>query len=142
MLSSICLSLLALISTANATPLSTSPHIAPNQRSPFVKAPLLHPEHPHGTLNNSFIVMLKQDLSPELKANHFNFLQAAHNSDPLLDPGSGVQRIYEHINGYSGRFTENVVDHIRSMPEVDFVERDQIVRTMDVDVQKSAPWVS
>jgi cerevisin len=82
--------------------------------------------------------MLKQDLSPSLKANHFNFLQTAHTSDPLLAPGSGIRHVYEHVNGYSGRFTENVIDRIRSLPEVDFVERDQIVRTMST--QKGAPW--
>ena len=38
-----------------------------------------------------------------------------------------------HIKGYAGRFSDFVLDHIRSMPEVAFVERDQILRTLEVE---------
>jgi len=38
-----------------------------------------------------------------------------------------------------GKFTDRVLQRIREMPEVDYVERDQIARTQDV--QTSAPWV-
>ena len=70
-----------------------------------------------------------------------NFLQLAHSSDPLVDDLSGVQQIYNgHITGYAGRFTERVVEQIRRMPEVSYVEKDQIVKTQEV--QRSAPWVS
>jgi cerevisin len=102
-------------------------------------APLLESHHPHGTVNDSYIIMLKDDLTPSLKENHFNFLQMAHQSDPLMVDG-GVQQVYNHVSGYAGRFTQGVIDQIRSMPEVDYVEKDQIVRTMDV--QNAAPWVS
>ena len=72
--------------------------------------------------------------------NHFNFLQAAHSEDPLLDDGSGIRHVYDsHIKGYAGRFTDVVLQKIREQPEVDYVERDQIVRTQGV--QLSAPWV-
>jgi cerevisin len=101
-------------------------------------APLLSSHHPHGTVNDSYIIMLKDDLAPSLKENHFNFLQMAHQADPLLVDG-GVRHVYSHVSGYAGRFTEGVIDQIRSMPEVDYVEKDQIVRT--TDVQKGAPWV-
>jgi cerevisin len=70
-----------------------------------------------------------------------NFLQSAHQADPLVaeDALAGVQHLYEgHLNGYAGRFTEAVVEQIRYMPEVAYVEKDQIVRISDV--QKSAPW--
>jgi cerevisin len=84
--------------------------------------------------------MLKDDLPVSLMQNHINFLMAAHNADPLVgDDMAGISQIYEgHINGYAGRFTTNVLDQIRRMPEVAYVEKDQIVRTQDV--QKSAPW--
>jgi cerevisin len=71
-----------------------------------------------------------------------NFLQQAHESDPLAatdDAFAGVQQVYDsHIKGYAGKFTENVIDQIRGMPEVAFVEKDQIVKT--VDTQRGAPW--
>ncbi|KAF5375547.1 hypothetical protein D9615_009135 [Tricholomella constricta] len=131
---------ISLVSSASATPLSTSPHHAPSYNSPLTLAPLVMNDHPHGTLNNSYIVMLKRDLPQSLKANHFNFLQMAHDEDPLLAPNSGIQQVYDghQISGYAGHFSDAVVQRIRAMPEVAYVEQDQIVRTMAV--QKSAPW--
>lgn len=70
-----------------------------------------------------------------------NFLLAAHSDDPLFgDDFAGVTHVYDgHITGYAGRFTQNVIEQIRRLPEVKFVEKDQIVRTQDI--QRSAPWV-
>ena len=86
--------------------------------------------------------MLKDNLPSLLMQNHINFLMAAHDADPLVgDDMAGISQIYDgHIKGYAGRFTGKVVDEIRRMPEVSYVEKDQIVRTQDT--QKSAPWVS
>ncbi|KAF8271026.1 peptidase S8/S53 domain-containing protein [Lactarius quietus] len=42
------------------------------------------------------------------------------------------------MKGYAGRFTDTVLQRIREQPEVDYVERDQIVRTQDI--QRTAPW--
>ncbi|KAI0295345.1 hypothetical protein B0F90DRAFT_1820618 [Multifurca ochricompacta] len=39
---------------------------------------------------------------------------------------------------YAGKFTENVIERIREMPEVNYVERDQIIRTQNI--QEPAPW--
>jgi len=68
-------------------------------------------------------------------------LQQLHSADPLIADGSGIKQVYEgHIHGYAGRFTERVLEQLRLRPEVAYVERDQIVKTMYVDTQKSAPW--
>jgi len=100
--------------------------------------------HPHGTINSSYIVMLKPDVPSSVMQNHLNFLTAAHESDPLQlydDVESGIRHVYDgHVKGYSGMFTDSVVDKIREMPEVDYVEKDQIVRTTAVHTQLSAPW--
>ncbi|TFK45033.1 peptidase S8/S53 domain-containing protein [Crucibulum laeve] len=128
----------SLASSALSTPLSTPQHDIP-ARSPIALAPLVADSHPHGSVNNSYIVVLKDNIPADLRNNHFNFLTSAHAEDPLFDDLSGVQQVYEgHIYGYSGRFTPRVVDKIRAMPEVAYVEKDQIVRT--TDIQKSAPW--
>ncbi|KZT22518.1 hypothetical protein NEOLEDRAFT_1137991 [Neolentinus lepideus HHB14362 ss-1] len=140
------LSLLAvsLASSGLATPLSTIPHYASRQR--LVPAPFVEAVHPYGTVNNSYIVMFKNDYPTALMQNHLNFLQSAHEADPLEGEESGLRHVYDgHVKGYSGLFTESTVDAIRSMPEVDYVERDQIVRTMEVSsvpvqTQKGAPW--
>ena len=133
----------SLATSAFATPLSTS-SVVQTDPSPLIFAPLVASDHPHGTINTSYIIMLKDDLPPSLMQNHINFLMAAHNADPLVgDELAGISQIYEgHINGYAGRFTTNVLDQIRRMPEVAYVEKDQIVRTQDVQTQRTAPWVS
>lgn len=136
----------SLASSALASPLSTSSYTS--QRRPYLAvAPLVEVEHVHGTINNSYIVVLKEDVSPSLMQNHLNFLQSAHESDSLIgnNVASGVRHLYDtHIKGYAGEFTDGVLEQIRRMPEVDFIERDQVVRTTEVGPlgnQKGAPWV-
>ncbi|KAF9645403.1 hypothetical protein BDM02DRAFT_3120303 [Thelephora ganbajun] len=139
MLSSLCLSIL--ITSVIATPLST-PHDIPRQRAPLALAPFhtIQAEHPEKVLNNSYMVVLKDDLHPSALDNHFNFLQAAHEEDPLLTDGPvGISQVYNgHLKGYAGRFTNAVVQRIREMPEVAYVEQDSIVHTLDT--QRFAPW--
>ncbi|KAJ7658531.1 peptidase S8/S53 domain-containing protein [Mycena rosella] len=137
MASSLLTLALSLVSAVSSTPLSTSPFYSPAQRAPLVLAPL-STSHQYGTINNSYIVMLKRDTPATVMQNHFNFLQAAHESDPLVDDSFAIRHVYGHMNGYSGRFSKGAVNQLRALPEVDFVEQDQIVRTQDT--QKSAPW--
>ncbi|KAG6332430.1 hypothetical protein ID866_6658 [Astraeus odoratus] len=131
---------------ALASPLSTSPYHPPS-RTHLSVAPLVEAEHPHGTIDNSYIVVFKDDVSPALIDNHFNFLQMAHYSDSLLGNGvaDGLRHIYQRsLKGYAGEFTEGVLEQIRRMPEVDFIEKDQVVRAMGFNetiiTQKGSPW--
>lgn len=129
----------SIAASAFATPLSTN-YIVETDPSPLMVAPLVVSDHPHGSLNNSYIVMLKVE-DPLLMENHMNFLMAAHYADPFVGDMAGISQIYQgHVYGYAGRFTDNVLNQIRRMPEVAFVEKDQIVKTQDV--QNAAPWVS
>jgi cerevisin len=145
---SVSLLSLSLVVSTLATPLSTNHQYDVRQGYPFVLAPVLTEEHqaPHGLINNSYIVVLKKDTPQAVVGNHYNFLQAAHSEDPLLDDESGIRHVYDsHIKGYAGRFTDTVLERIRQQPEVDYVERDQIVRTQDEivktqDKQTGAPW--
>ncbi|KAF8058777.1 peptidase S8/S53 domain-containing protein [Lyophyllum atratum] len=132
---------LSLGSLASSTPLSTSPHVSPSYNSPLTLAPFVVSDHPHGSVNNSYIVVLKHDLPQSLKTNHFNFLEMAHSEDPLSGD-SGIQQVYDShvISGYAGLFSEGVVQRLRAMPEVAYIEQDQIVRTMDIETQRGAPW--
>jgi cerevisin len=121
----------------SSTPLSTTPFYTPAQRTRLAPAPLS--EHfRYETINNSYIVVLKPDTPIEALQNHFNFLIAAHEAQPLVDDTFEIRHVYEDIKGYAGRFSPESVDQLRTMPEVDFIERDQIVRTQET--QKSAPW--
>ncbi len=133
---------LSLALSSLATPLSTSHNYDVRQGSPLVLAPLHTAEHeaPHGLISDSYIVMLKKDLPLAALDNHYNFIQSAHAEDPHLDDDSGIRHVFDsHIKGYTGKFTDRVLQRIREMPEVAYVERDQIVRTQDV--QTAAPWV-
>jgi cerevisin len=138
---------LSLASSVYTSPLSTSPHYVPAERSGFVPAPFVEENHIHGTVNNSYIVMLKESYTtPALFNNHLNFLQTKHAESPLLGDNSGLRHIYK-TGGYAGYFHDDVIDQVRSLPEVDYVERDQVVRTSDevladdsISVQKRAPW--
>ncbi|KAJ7025899.1 serine-type endopeptidase [Mycena alexandri] len=130
---------LSLAASVSSTPLSTNSFYAPPQRDPLALAPFAQQER-YGSINNSYIVVLKPDTHPQVMENHFNFLRMAHQHQPLVDDSFAIKHVYPHINGYAGRFSEDSVNQLRSMPEVDFVEKDQIVRTQESAVQKSAPW--
>jgi cerevisin len=133
---------LALAASSLATPLSTSQHYDGRKGSPLLLAPLHTVEHeaPHGLINDSYIIMFKKDLPLAALDNHYNFIQAAHAEYPHLDGDSGIRHVFDrHIKGYTGKFTDRVLQRIREMPEVDYVERDQIVKIQDV--QTTAPWV-
>jgi len=107
----------------------------------LVLAPLHTAEHeaPHGLISDSYIVMLKKDMPLAALDNHYDFLEAAHAEDPHLDGNGGIRHVFDsQIKGYAGKFTPRVLQRIREMPEVEYVERDQIVRTQEV--QTSAPW--
>ncbi|KAI9061436.1 hypothetical protein FKP32DRAFT_1613077 [Trametes sanguinea] len=136
------------VSLVSATPLSTH-YETTRQRAGFTLAPLIAEEHPHGTVNNSYIVMLKDGVEPALMQNHMNFIQTLHASDPLAHLFDGLTHVYDsHVKGYAGKFSEATIEQLRLMPEVDYVEKDQIVRTLEVErievekhaTQKRAPW--
>ncbi|KAJ3800277.1 peptidase S8/S53 domain-containing protein [Lentinula aff. detonsa] len=135
---------LSLAASAYTSPLSTN-HATPAQRSSSLPAPLIEEDHLYGTINNSYIVKFRDDLSPALAANHLNFLQIKHAENPLTGEDSGLRHILSF--GYTGHFHDNVIDQIRASPEVEYVERDQVVRISDevlanpeVTRQKAAPW--
>ena len=95
---------------------------------------------PHQIINDSYIVMFKDGVHPASFDNHFNFLSQAHEADPLDHEDAGLTHIWDaHIKGYAGRFSRDVVELIRRQPEVDYIEHDQIVHTLET--QKTAPWV-
>ncbi|KAI8978229.1 peptidase S8/S53 domain-containing protein [Trametes punicea] len=136
------------VSLVSATPLSTH-HETTRQRAGFTLAPLIAEEHPHGTVNNSYIVMLKDGIEPALMQNHMNFLETLHASDPLSHLFDGLTHVYDaHVKGYAGKFSEATIEQLRTLPEVEYVEKDQIVRTLEVErievekhaTQTQAPW--
>ncbi|PBK61282.1 hypothetical protein ARMSODRAFT_965068 [Armillaria solidipes] len=148
MTSLICSSLyaLSLAATVFASPLSTFSQHPPPSRSPLGLAPLIGDGHVHGTINDSYIVILK-DGHPMMLQNHLNYLQMTHQSDVLADQFDGLRHVFNtHMTGYSGHFSPSTIEEMRKMPEVDFIEKDQIVKTLEIEtvdelsVQRGAPW--
>jgi cerevisin len=129
----------SLASAVHSTPLSTS-HNNGAAAPRWSLAPLIKDSHPHGSLNDSYIVMFKPESQTLHVDNHLNFLATAHAESAFAsDLGAGLRQVYDgHVRGYAGRFAPNTVAAIRAMPEVAYVEHDQIVRTQDI--QRSAPW--
>ena len=139
-LSNSCLSVLITSVVASSQLL---PRDVPSRRASLTLAPLhtLKAENQDRVVNNSYIIVLKDDLHTSTVDNHFNFLRAVHEEDPLIADGSvGISHMYNsYLTGYAGRFTDAVVQRIREMPEVSFVEQDSIVHALEI--QYSAPWV-
>ncbi|KAK0226602.1 peptidase S8/S53 domain-containing protein [Armillaria fumosa] len=147
MTSLICSSLyaLSLAATVYASPLSTFSQYPPS-RSSLGLAPLISDGHVHGSINDSYIVILKEG-HPTMLQNHLNYLQMTHHSDPLVSQFDGLRHVYDtHMMGYSGHFSPSTIEELRKAPEVDFIEKDQIVKTLEIEtvdalnVQKGAPW--
>lgn len=102
-------------------------------------APLLSASNAE-IIPNSYIVVLKEDAELNEHLLWFNTLLTAQ-----LTRGNEVNTL-KHVysisdglmKGYSGIFDEKIIDEIRISPEVEFVERDQIVKA--IDVEHNAPW--
>lgn len=135
MAAGICsLAVLAIATLAFAIP--PSGHIAP-----------LHvpTAAPHDLINNSYIVMFKEDVKPSAFAAHMNFLEHVNAVHPLVteddNEGSAVGFVYNSFvaKGYSGRLSQDALEMIRYRPEVDYVEQDQYM--YGDAIQRKSPWV-
>lgn len=132
------------VSAVAASPLSTNPLVGPRRATTaqMPLAPVLTPSTPT-LINDSYIVMFKRDVDTQMMLSHFNFLEGAHNNDPLAVDDSGLQHVYNTATtkGYSGSFTEKTIERIRAQPEVDYIEQDQVVHALGHETQRNAPWV-
>jgi cerevisin len=73
------------------------------------------------------------------KDAHVDWLQQVHAQD--MAGHSGMRHSYDigALKGYSGTFSPDLLERIRSRPDVAYVERDSVVWASDVE--KGAPWV-
>ncbi|KAL2220139.1 serine protease [Thermoascus aurantiacus ATCC 26904] len=107
---------------------------------------------------DSYIVVFKKHVTPESAAAHQSWVQDIHlefenqrtelrkrSQFPFRDDAfGGLKHTYNiagSLLGYSGHFDESVIEQIRRHPDVDFVERDSEVHTMeDPEIERNAPW--
>ncbi|KAG0165489.1 serine protease [Apophysomyces sp. BC1034] len=98
---------------------------------------------PGESIANSYIVVLKDHLSPKALKDHATWIQGfVQESDRswLLEPLSGIQHVYDtpHVKGYAGKFDDAVIDLLRTSPDVAFIEKDSMVYANEL--QRDAPW--
>ena len=136
---------LALLVIAAASSSSVASPLQASPRSPI--APLYIPDvEPQNVLNDTFIVMFKDDITPSAFSSHMQFLTFMNDMHPLQTAnryegvGSGVRFVYDSVvaRGYSGRFSEDVINMVRWRSEVKYIEQDQIIRLDDLDKRKRA----
>ncbi|RUS17373.1 peptidase S8/S53 domain-containing protein [Endogone sp. FLAS-F59071] len=95
---------------------------------------------------DSYIIVLKKDLPADRLDSHRKWIRAVHeDSIPLKDLvdsdiAAGIKHTYDtpNLKGYSGKFSEHVLERIRASEEVAYVERDSIVYASEL--QRNAPW--
>ncbi|KAL8658805.1 MAG: hypothetical protein Q9202_007422 [Teloschistes flavicans] len=105
---------------------------------------------------DSYIVVFKKEVSPHAATAHHSWVRDQHvevektkrqlskRSQVPFTTFGGLKHTYNlagGLLGYSGHFDEDVIERVRRHPDVEFIERDSIVHTMeDNTVEKSAPW--
>lgn len=111
-------------------------------------------------VKDSYLIVLQDELLDHHISNHHLEVESLHRADSRLRQlKAGVAGVIDqaehalegvvhkfHVNkkskkglkGYSGKFSESVVDAIRAMPHVKYVERDSIVWASEIE--RGAPW--
>ncbi|KAL8647283.1 MAG: hypothetical protein Q9210_005649 [Variospora velana] len=101
---------------------------------------------------DSYIVVFKKHVSHTAATAHHSWVQDQHVeiaktkrelSKRSLTTFGGLKHTYNipgGLLGYSGHFDEDVIEQVRRHPDVEYIERDSEVRTMESDVQIGSPW--
>ncbi|CCG81805.1 Autophagic serine protease Alp2 [Taphrina deformans PYCC 5710] len=127
------------------------------------EAPLLSSFHAE-VIPDEYIVVLKDHINVTAAQDHHAWVKSLHlgsilkrNQIPLSSKSSigteivgGLRHIYGDVlgfSGYSGRFTDEVLEQLRHSPDVEFIERDSVVYALDQPrvastdaLEKNAPW--
>ncbi|GIJ85841.1 serine protease [Aspergillus pseudoviridinutans] len=106
---------------------------------------------------DSYIVVFKKHVDAVSAAAHHSWVQDIHSAQnervelrkrSLFGFGDeaylGLKNTFDiagSLVGYSGHFHEDVIEQVRKHPDVDYIEKDSEVHTMeDPTIEKSAPW--
>lgn len=107
-------------------------------------APLLFPDNTKHVIPGRFIVVLKDDAAESEDMNS-GMMQEQHQSwlvNMLAGEGSDDSSV-EHqfslggVIGYTGKFSDKIIENIRKRKEVAFVEPDQIMYALDTEIETS-----
>ncbi|KAF9428980.1 serine protease [Podila epigama] len=99
------------------------------------------------TIPDSYFVVFKSGVRASDNAawvqelHQTNLKQSGcHESVNSEQPFEGIKHVYDmgEFQGLAGQFHPEVLNEIRKNPDVDYIERDQVVYANDI--QKQAPW--
>jgi cerevisin len=107
----------------------------------------------------SYIVVFKKHVDSDVAAAHHSWVQDIHGQQTGrmdlkkrflgLEFGFGEElyaglkdtfNIAGSLMGYSGHFHEDTIEEIRNHPDVEYIERDSEVHTLEDAVERNAPW--
>lgn len=117
-------------------------------------APLV--EAPRNVVPHKYMVVFKPDVTVDDIAAHMLWvmaqnLETVEGYDPTHSFFAATQeqkqwnnpepfQVAGALTGYAGYIADEVVDLIRKLPLVEFVERDSMVYASEFDTEKGAPW--
>jgi len=132
--------------------------------NPFVKIGTIHNDAAPvlSTSNakpipNSYIIKFKDYVKHEDAQAHHSWVQEIHDTHetkrlelrkrsqfPMLDEAfRGLKHTFNIAGGflgYSGHFDEAVIEQLRNHPDIEYIEQDQEVHTLEGSIEKFAPW--
>ncbi|KAI1360327.1 peptidase S8/S53 domain-containing protein [Xylaria arbuscula] len=110
---------------------------------------------------NSYIIKFKDHVTESSASDHHSWVQKLHGDRenermelrkrgqiPLIgdvDVFSGLKhtlKIGSEFLGYAGHFDDAVIEEVRKHPDVEYIEKDQIVYALkeEPELEKNAPW--
>lgn len=92
------------------------------------------------TIPGAYMIILKDGVSANDFFQHQSLISSAQLSANSFhgEDADGIRHVYNlegHMQGYAGKFTDDVLNYIRAQPEVDYVEMDS---TVSVEVMPQA----
>jgi cerevisin len=110
-------------------------------------------------VSDSYIVVFKKHVTEASAGDHHSWVQSIHLENenvrtelrkrsqiPLTtDIFEGLKHTYNIAGdflGYSGHFDDSVIEKVRRHPDVEYVEQDSVVHTLEQpgELEKNAPW--
>ncbi|KAI1295725.1 peptidase S8/S53 domain-containing protein [Xylaria venustula] len=112
---------------------------------------------------NSYIIKFKDHVTESSISDHHSWVQKIHSDrenertelrkrgqipliDDVVDVFSGLKhtlKIGSEFLGYSGHFDDAVIEEVRKHPDVEYIEKDQVVYALketEPELEKNAPW--
>lgn len=108
-------------------------------------APLIFPDNTKHVIPGRFIVVLKDgaEMGSDAGINmqqHESWLVNMLSSEADSESAVEHQFSFDGITGYTGKFSDKMIESIRGRKEVSFIEPDQIMYALDSDVETASSF--